>query len=320
MSDDPPKGSRAGKFALAGCVFFLVVAALAAGLIFGGGVIIAFLGGVGAFGAFALLASSGSDVSQPVVVPPPVVDASAPLATSSALIDGVVSPDVMNAGRVANVGRLVTVKGMFTSVTSQDSPPSANLSVQVADEFKSPQVLCLADLGFMDAATKLTRGSEITVQGTVADKDFFGGTLLDKCTVLSPALVATAPAAVETPAEPVTTEPVVKTEPVKTEPVKTEPVKTEPVKTEPVKTEPVVKVEPVKAAAGGKVTVEGEGSVVLIGADGKRVKVPGNVPAGKYEIEATFEGEPAVVVGKITVGESGATVACNANMGICRPK
>ena len=300
MSDDPPKGSRAGKFALAGCVFFLVVAALAAGLIFGGGVIIAFLGGVGAFGAFALLASSGSDVSQPVVVPPPVVDASAPLATSSALIDGVVSPDVMNAGRVANVGRLVTVKGMFTSVTSQDSPPSANLSVQVADEFKSPQVLCLADLGFMDAATKLTRGSEITVQGTVADKDFFGGTLLDKCTVLSPALVATAPAAVETPAEPVTTEPVVKTEPVKTE--------------------PVVKVEPVKAAAGGKVTVEGEGSVVLIGADGKRVKVPGNVPAGKYEIEATFEGEPAVVVGKITVGESGATVACNANMGICRPK
>jgi hypothetical protein len=60
--------------------------------------------------------------------------------------------------------------------------------------------------------------------------------------------------------------------------------------------------------------------VVLVGS-GARYPLPGSAPPGRYDIEATFPGEPPLVAGKITVGLGGnAVVVCNTNMGICRAK
>jgi hypothetical protein len=65
------------------------------------------------------------------------------------------------------------------------------------------------------------------------------------------------------------------------------------------------------------VSVEGGGAVVLVGSGG-RYPVPGSVPPGRYEIEVTFTGQPAVNAGRITVREgSPAAVRCNERMGIC---
>lgn len=76
--------------------------------------------------------------------------------------------------------------------------------------------------------------------------------------------------------------------------------------------------EPAAATGGGQVAVEGSADVVLI-QGGSRHPVPGTVPPGRYEIEATFSDGSPVNVGKITVDEGGDhVVRCNENMGICR--
>lgn len=79
---------------------------------------------------------------------------------------------------------------------------------------------------------------------------------------------------------------------------------------------PAAKVAPA-ADPGVRVSVSGKAKVVLIGAD-KRYALPTNVPPGKYDIEATFAGEPPVVTGKATISDSTATIMCNEAMGICR--
>ncbi len=70
------------------------------------------------------------------------------------------------------------------------------------------------------------------------------------------------------------------------------------------------------AGGGGNISVSGPASVVLL-SGGARYPVPGSVPDGKYEIEASFPGESAVTVGNITVSGSH-TVHCSARMGTCR--
>ena len=73
------------------------------------------------------------------------------------------------------------------------------------------------------------------------------------------------------------------------------------------------------SASGGKVTVEGAATVVLIGGDGSRTTLPASVPSGSYTMEATFSDGVPVNVGKVTVEEGGShVVRCNENMGICR--
>ncbi len=68
------------------------------------------------------------------------------------------------------------------------------------------------------------------------------------------------------------------------------------------------------------ISLDGEGVVVLVGG-GRRYTIPGNVPAGRYDIEVTFPGQDAVSVDRITVREgSNATIRCNARMGVCRPR
>lgn len=77
---------------------------------------------------------------------------------------------------------------------------------------------------------------------------------------------------------------------------------------------------PAPTASTSYVSVDGEGSVTLVGG-GNRYRIPGNVPAGRYDIEVVFPGQEAVVVDKITVREgSGATIRCNARMGVCRSR
>jgi len=81
---------------------------------------------------------------------------------------------------------------------------------------------------------------------------------------------------------------------------------------------PAPKLAPAKPS-GPTVTVEGNAKVVLISASGKRYSVPGTVPAGTYEIEATFSDGVPVKVGKMRVDDGAKhTVRCNEAMGICR--
>lgn len=72
-----------------------------------------------------------------------------------------------------------------------------------------------------------------------------------------------------------------------------------------------------RPGSGTQVDVEGGGSVVLVSGS-KRYPVPGAVPAGKYEMEVTFEGSEPITVGKITVGSDTVTIRCNERMQICR--
>lgn len=76
---------------------------------------------------------------------------------------------------------------------------------------------------------------------------------------------------------------------------------------------------PPPAPKGAPVKTKGDGQVVLIGGSG-RFPVPGNVPPGRYDIEVTFDGASPVRSGKVDVGADGATVQCNADMGICRSR
>jgi hypothetical protein len=74
------------------------------------------------------------------------------------------------------------------------------------------------------------------------------------------------------------------------------------------------------ASSGGgqNVTVSGSATVVLL-SGGSRHSVPGRIPAGRYEIEAAFPGESAVVVGNINVDSGGSyRIVCNERFGNCR--
>ncbi len=82
---------------------------------------------------------------------------------------------------------------------------------------------------------------------------------------------------------------------------------------------PAPKPKPAPSTGGGgsnNVTVTGSATVVLV-SGGARYNMPGRVPAGSYDIEATFPGEPAVVVGTIKVNGTH-TIACSERMGTCR--
>jgi hypothetical protein len=96
--------------------------------------------------------------------------------------------------------------------------------------------------------------------------------------------------------------------------IRTPPPATSPAPTPP--PEPVA--PPPPTTSGTQVDVEGNAKVVLISGD-RRYPVPGQVPPGSYDIEATFSDGIPVNVGRMTVGESGShVVRCNENMGICR--
>ncbi|MFT7518911.1 MAG: hypothetical protein ACI9MC_001045 [Kiritimatiellia bacterium] len=68
----------------------------------------------------------------------------------------------------------------------------------------------------------------------------------------------------------------------------------------------------------GEVMVEGDVEVQLVKGK-KRFDVPGEVPAGKYKIEAKFPGTQShIKVGKVTVRKDFTTVLkCDANMQVC---
>ena len=73
-------------------------------------------------------------------------------------------------------------------------------------------------------------------------------------------------------------------------------------------------------SSGSFVSVDGDGSVVLVGG-GRRYSLPTTVPPGRYDIEVTFSGQKPISVDKITVREgSDATIRCNARMGVCRAR
>jgi hypothetical protein len=82
---------------------------------------------------------------------------------------------------------------------------------------------------------------------------------------------------------------------------------------------PAPKPSPAPASGGGgghSVAITGNAKVVLV-SGGARYNMPGRVPTGSYDIEATFPGEPAVVVGTIKVNGA-SSINCSDRMGTCR--
>ncbi|MFT7519502.1 MAG: hypothetical protein ACI9MC_001644 [Kiritimatiellia bacterium] len=65
-------------------------------------------------------------------------------------------------------------------------------------------------------------------------------------------------------------------------------------------------------------SVRGDGVQVHLLKGSKRVRVPGDVQAGRYDIEATFDGQDPVVVGSIRVrGGESFSVSCDSSVGSC---
>ncbi len=71
-----------------------------------------------------------------------------------------------------------------------------------------------------------------------------------------------------------------------------------------------------------QVIASGAQSVELVGASGKKFTLPASVPAGKYSMVATFEGQAgSYPVGTVTVPASGSlALQCSPKMKICRPR
>ena len=132
----------------------------------------------------------------------------------------------------------------------------------------------------------------------------------------TPAPVTVAPEPVPEPVPEAVPELVVP-EPVAPAPVVPEPAPAPAPRVAPVP-DPVPEPEPVpEPTIAGRVTVEGDGAVVLVGASA-RYPVPGPVPAGEYAIEVSFGGATPVRTGKVTVGDRGAVIRCNPALGLCR--
>ena len=70
---------------------------------------------------------------------------------------------------------------------------------------------------------------------------------------------------------------------------------------------------------GSTPNVTATGATVTLMMSGKRYKLPASVPAGTYDIEATFSDGEAIVTGRIRVEDGGTHAAtCRESMGICR--
>jgi len=98
--------------------------------------------------------------------------------------------DELNDHRADHVGKMVTVSGFYSSTTKQGNPvEQINISVlsgpesTQADGEKTPKLLCIATPANEAMFEGLTQKDEITVSGTVDDKDFFGGAMLSDCVV-----------------------------------------------------------------------------------------------------------------------------------------
>jgi hypothetical protein len=98
--------------------------------------------------------------------------------------------DELNDHRADHVGKTVTVSGFYSSTTKQGNPvEQINISVLSGPEAnqengeKTPKLLCIATPENEAMFDGLTQKSEITVSGTVDDKDFFGGAMLRDCVI-----------------------------------------------------------------------------------------------------------------------------------------
>ncbi|MCO4745048.1 MAG: hypothetical protein KC912_09685 [Proteobacteria bacterium] len=70
---------------------------------------------------------------------------------------------------------------------------------------------------------------------------------------------------------------------------------------------------------GSTPNVTATGASVTLIRSGKRYKLPASVPAGTYDIEATFSDGTPVTTGKIRIEDGGThSVTCRESMGICR--
>ena len=89
----------------------------------------------------------------------------------------------INEAREANVGNAVTVSGFYQGTTKQGDPVTQiNISITGEAEGEGGKILCVGAPDSEAMWDGLTMKDEIIVTGTVAERDWFGGALLEECT------------------------------------------------------------------------------------------------------------------------------------------
>ncbi len=123
------------------------------------------------------------EAEEPEAEPEPEPEPEAPAATGPGM-----KVNELNDARADHVGKTVTVSGFYSSTTKQGNPvEQINISVLSGPEStqedgsKTPQILCIATPDNEAMFDGLMQKSEITVSGTVEEKDFFGGAMLKDC-------------------------------------------------------------------------------------------------------------------------------------------
>ncbi len=131
-----------------------------------------------------LLVACGEDAA-PASAPAPAAkaDPPAPPPAPAPAAGGDMDVTSLNAAREAHVGQDVTARGYLLGTTRQGDPVTQiNISVGAAADIKAESVICIADPAD-ESFEGLAQKSEITVKGKVAEKDFFGKTMLEGCTL-----------------------------------------------------------------------------------------------------------------------------------------
>jgi len=88
----------------------------------------------------------------------------------------------INEKREANVGKMVTVSGFYRGTTKQGNPvEQINISITGSADGEGGKILCVGTPESEAMWEGFSVEDEIVVAGKVADRDWFGGALLEEC-------------------------------------------------------------------------------------------------------------------------------------------
>ena len=88
----------------------------------------------------------------------------------------------INAAREANVGKTVSVSGFYRGTTKQGNPvEQINISITGSADGEGGKILCVGTPDTEAMWEGFSVEDEIVVSGKVAERDWFGGALLEEC-------------------------------------------------------------------------------------------------------------------------------------------
>lgn len=134
------------------------------------------------FVATMLLACGTAEV-VPEPVPEPVVEP-APEPEPEPAAPAEMTPEALNAARDANVGKMVTVKGFYSTMMKSDAPPQITVPVYQDAEAAGASVTCVFDVAKEAEVAALVAKAEITVSGTVSTEKAGETAKLELCSLV----------------------------------------------------------------------------------------------------------------------------------------